>query len=78
MKVTEYRLEIYRPGDPETLLKGFMSSTPFLPVSTGDFLSQTMFPYPSHLCVVRVVHIVHFGAATDITHTVQVYTRETT
>ncbi|MBF0108025.1 MAG: hypothetical protein HQL76_02460 [Magnetococcales bacterium] len=61
---TRYMIEIYEPGDVETVIARFEASEPFNPIHVGEFISPHVWPEPArrlpnsqHLRVVAVEHM---------------------
>ncbi len=74
MKVTNYILEIYEPGNGEAAWHRLESTTPFLSMSAGDlfvFLDEQGRPYNAQAVDVRHVFYNDEG---EITHKIYVYT----
>jgi len=77
-KALEYIIEVYKPGSADDLWVSFTSSTPFLPMNTGDLLNPGLWlGSQSPMKILRVVNLEHIIWETDshIKHKLLVYHR---
>ena len=90
--MVEYTLEIYEPGDENSVWVSVKSESPFLAISAGDFISTSTgkgatggqeYHLPilsrsagSDLRVTRVMHVVWGSDAKNMRHKMMVFTEE--
>ncbi len=77
---TTYMLEIYHSRNKKDLWMAWQSNSPFMTISTGDYINPEIWPGSESpvnlLCVTSVEHLIWQGLE-ETKHKVMVYTEET-
>jgi hypothetical protein len=76
VKPVRYLLEIYVPGNVDSLLANFEAESPFMAISKGDFLNPRSWYGADKYKLLRAVNVEHIllEGETRTTHKVCVFT----